>query len=65
VKFEQRVKKVGGEAREPCHPLVFFPSSVRKRLKNKEIANPLDPNARKRIEAKDLGYFVVGRGVGR
>jgi hypothetical protein len=42
---------------------VFFPSSVRKRLKNKEIADPLDPNVRKRIEAKDLGFFVVGWGV--
>ena len=28
-------------------------------MKNKEIANPLDPNVRRRIEAKDLGYFVV------
>jgi hypothetical protein len=44
-------------------PRCFIPSSVRKRLKDKEIANPLDPNVRKRNEAKDLGYFVVGRCV--
>jgi len=37
-----------------------FASSVRKRLKNKEIAKLDDPSVRKRIEVKDLALFLGG-----
>jgi hypothetical protein len=63
---------VGDEARESVNgrhvryatPGVFA-SSVRKRLKNKEIAKPSDPYVRKRIERKELGDFLAGRTGGR
>lgn len=65
--FGERVKRVmeqdESEEARVCHPGVLG-SSVRKRLKRKEMAKTLESSVRKRIERKELGKFSGGRRSG-
>ena len=59
VPFWKAGSRNKGRAARAFHPGCFA-STVRKRLKNKEIAELHDPRMRKRIEVKDLAIFLDG-----